>query len=171
VSKILKNQTLSAIFIADTGITVPASPATYTIPAEDWLIWAASSDIITEVGAGNIVVSDSLNDLNISDGIDLLKFINTELLYDDPPTLEEVSLPTANTEVSHALPAGTKRFVIQNRDDGMLKLAYVATESGTKYMTIPPGGVYERDRLKGGTITVYLQSPKAAQTVVIESET
>jgi len=73
MAKILKNQTGSAIDIDDTGVSVPASPATYTIPEQDYLLWAASSDIITEVGAGNIVVNDGSQDLSISDGTSLLK--------------------------------------------------------------------------------------------------
>ena len=76
MSKILKNQTAAPIAIGDVGnVIVPVLPATYVIPPQDWLLWAGSSDICTEVGAGNIVVSDSLNDLSISDGIDLIKFI------------------------------------------------------------------------------------------------
>lgn len=73
MAKILKNQTGSAIEIDDTGVSVPASPATYTIPEQDYLLWASSSDIITEVGTGNIVVNDGSQDLSISDGTSLLK--------------------------------------------------------------------------------------------------
>lgn len=71
--KILKNQTAGAILIADTGISIPASPALYNIPAQDYPLWAASSDIITQVGNGNIVVSDGSFDLSKADGIALLQ--------------------------------------------------------------------------------------------------
>lgn len=71
--KILKNQTLSPIVISDVGISVPASPATYTIPEQDYLLWAASSNIVTQIGNGNIVVSDGSFDLSISEGTDLIK--------------------------------------------------------------------------------------------------
>jgi hypothetical protein len=72
MAKILKNQTVGGISIIDTGVTVPGS-GQYTIPAQDYLLWAASSNIVTQVGAGNIVVNDGSTDLSISDGIDLIK--------------------------------------------------------------------------------------------------
>lgn len=75
MSKILKNTTASPINIADTGITLAASPATYTIPPQDYLIWAASSDIVGPVGGSTVVVNDGSTDLSISDGMDLIKGI------------------------------------------------------------------------------------------------
>ena len=42
MAKILKNQTGSPIALSDVGITVPASPSTYTIPAQDYLLWAGN---------------------------------------------------------------------------------------------------------------------------------
>lgn len=75
MSKILKNTTGSAIAISDTGVTIGASPATYTIPPTDYLLWAASDNIVTEIGSGNIVVNDGSVDLGISDGTDLIKGI------------------------------------------------------------------------------------------------
>lgn len=74
MSKILKNQTASPIFVTDTGITVD-NVVDYTIPPQDYLIWAASSDIITEIGAGNIVVNDGSTDLSINDGAKLIQGI------------------------------------------------------------------------------------------------
>ena len=56
MSKILKNTTGVPLFIADTGTLLPILPATFTIPPQDYWIWAASSDIA-------------------SDGMDLLKGI------------------------------------------------------------------------------------------------
>lgn len=74
MAKILKNQTVSDISIGDTGVTITAS-GEYTIPATDYPLWAASDNIVTEVGAGNIVVNDGSVDLGISDGTDLIKGI------------------------------------------------------------------------------------------------
>jgi len=74
MAKILKNQTGSAVSISDTGITVPAS-GNYTIPPQDYNLWAASSDVITEIGDGTLVVNDGSEDLSISDGVDLIKGI------------------------------------------------------------------------------------------------
>ena len=73
MAKILKNTTASPVAIADTGITIPASPGTYTIPAQDYLLWAASSNVITYIGSGALVVNDGSTDLSISDGTDHTK--------------------------------------------------------------------------------------------------
>ena len=54
---------------------MPASPAEVTIPPTDYLLWAASSDIIGPIGVGDVIVNDGSSDLTISDGIDLIKGI------------------------------------------------------------------------------------------------
>lgn len=73
MAKILKNMTAGTITIADTGISISASPATYTIPQQDYPLWAGSSNVVARVGSGNIVVNDGSFDLNPSDGMDLIK--------------------------------------------------------------------------------------------------
>lgn len=75
MSKILKVVGGSPIFIADTGVTLPASPATFTIDPMDYWLWAASSNIVTQVGSGAVIVNDGSFDLSISNGIDLIKGI------------------------------------------------------------------------------------------------
>lgn len=97
MSKILKNVTENNIFIQDTGATINAN-SSFTIDPTQYLYWAASNQIITEVGNGNVVVNDGSNDLSISEGIDLLKglfpskvsiipslvsYISPKLRYDD----------------------------------------------------------------------------------------
>jgi len=78
MSKVLRNDTLSDIIIDDTGITIGVgAPNQYTIPPQDYLLWAASSDITTEVTAGNIVVKDSVGDLNATDGNNYLEYTDT----------------------------------------------------------------------------------------------
>jgi len=71
--KILKNTTGSPISISDTGATLPASPATYTIPETDYLLWAASTDITSPVTVGDVNVNDGTSDLSVANGLDLLK--------------------------------------------------------------------------------------------------
>lgn len=75
MSKLLKNTTGNIVSITDTGISIPASPGSYLIPPQDYLLWAASSNIVTKVGDGSIIVNDGSSDLSISDGIDLIKGI------------------------------------------------------------------------------------------------
>lgn len=84
MSKLLKNQTGSPILISDTGISVPASPAVYTIAAQDFPLWSASSDIITYVGNGDIIVNDGSFDLSKADAIALIQgnFKQTDFIPD-----------------------------------------------------------------------------------------
>lgn len=72
MSKILKNNSGSNVTVSDTGVTINNGNQ-YVIPPQDYLLWAASDDVVTEVGAGNLVVNDGSVDLGISDGIDLIK--------------------------------------------------------------------------------------------------
>ena len=55
------------------------------------------------------------------------------------PYIYNVAIPLADTEVEQALNGGVKQLVIRVRGMADLKLAFVSTESGTKYITIPSG--------------------------------
>jgi len=81
-------------------------------------------------------------------------------------TIYNKSIPTANTEVSQALATGTKRFTIKLRGIAKLQLAFVSTESGTKYITIHPGAVYSENDLNFGG-TLYFQASRDSQTAEI----
>lgn len=72
MSKIVRNTSGSDILVTDTGITVAAS-SSYTIPPQDYPLWAASSNAITYVGAGTLVVNDGTSDLSIANGTALLQ--------------------------------------------------------------------------------------------------
>jgi hypothetical protein len=72
--KNLINTLGSDVFISDTGINILAS-STYLIPPQDYLRWAASSDVIVKVGDGTLVVNDGTSNLSISDGVALIKGI------------------------------------------------------------------------------------------------
>lgn len=72
MSKILINTTPGTVFINDTGVSIPTA-SSYSIPPQDYLLWAASSDVITKIGDEDLQVNDGTFDLSISDGIDLIK--------------------------------------------------------------------------------------------------
>lgn len=97
--KLLKNTTVSSIAISDTGITISASPGTYTIPAQDYLLWNASSDIIVHIGNGAIVVNDGSFDLSPSDGMDLIKGIfKRSIIHDVAGNEAQVGTLSNNTK-------------------------------------------------------------------------
>lgn len=58
-------------------------------------------------------------------------------------TIYNVSVTSVNTEITHALPANCRGFILRGRSGMTIKLTYTAGESGTKYLTINPGCVYE----------------------------
>jgi hypothetical protein len=92
-----------------------------------------------------------------------------QLKASSTPTIYNKSVPTANTEVSQALSANTKQFIIRVRGHGStLKLAYVATESGTNYITIPKGCSMEVRNVDLTSTTLYFQCDVASQTVEIQ---
>lgn len=64
MSKILKNTTGSTVAVSDTGVILPAGPTTYTIPPQDYPLWASSSAITTLINNGTVIVNDGYGDLS-----------------------------------------------------------------------------------------------------------
>lgn len=84
------------------------------------------------------------------------------------PTIEHFELPVQNTEYSFTLPTGTKRFIIKNIENGLIKLAVVSGQSNTLYWPIEPGTTYNEAEL--GTVPVFfVQSPSNNQKIAIFS--
>jgi len=85
------------------------------------------------------------------------------------PEIFNLSAPTANTEVSQALPTGTKQLLIRVRARARAQFSFVSGESSTKYITIRPGTVYKAEGLKLTGQTLYIQTDAASQTIEIET--
>lgn len=81
--------------------------------------------------------------------------------------ITNLSMPTANTEYSHALTTNLKQIIIRARGIAELKLAFTATESGTKYLTIEKRASLSLSDLDLSSTTVYLQSSVANTTAEI----
>jgi len=74
------------------------------------------------------------------------------------PTVSNLSLPVANTEVSFTFPANTKKIYIQERSGlGNVKFSYAVGQSGTTYVTLPKGCDYEDGIFEQASLTIYLQ--------------
>jgi hypothetical protein len=95
------------------------------------------------------------------------KDINVSIEGSTSTKITNLSVPTANTEVGHALNAGLKQILIRSRTLADLKMAFTVAESGTKYVTIKAGNVFFLDDISFTGKTVYLQSPTAGLTVEI----
>lgn len=85
------------------------------------------------------------------------------------PLAANVAMAVADTEYSYSLPSGTTKFQVQNREIGLVKLAFTASQSGVTYWTIFPGCQYWEEGVSAGSVTLYFQSPTAAQTLEIIS--
>jgi hypothetical protein len=78
-----------------------------------------------------------------------------------------VTIALANTEQSLLLSSGTiVGYLIRSRDADELKLSHVATESGTKYVTIPKRATFTDDHTYTN-LTLYFQSPVAGGVVEV----
>jgi len=106
MTKIVRNTTASPLPVTDTGVTIAAS-SSYTIPAQDYWLWAASGDAVTVIGSGAAVINDGSADLSISDGTDLIKGIyqkNRIIGNTDGTLIGNISdrLKTQNVPAQHA---------------------------------------------------------------------
>lgn len=86
------------------------------------------------------------------------------------PSLSNLNMPTAGTEYSFSLTAGTKQFEIRSRASGKLQLAFASGESGTTFVTIWPGNAYkEIGLLLSDVLAVYVQSSRSNDVLEILS--
>lgn len=84
------------------------------------------------------------------------------------PTIYNVTMTSANTEYSQALPTNTRKADIKLRaTNALLKLCFTESASGTTYVTVPYGSSYHLENVDLTSITVYVQSPTASQTLEV----
>ena len=86
----------------------------------------------------------------------------------ESPLITNLSLPTINTEVSHALQSGLSEVIIRNRSSDVLKMSFVSTQSGTIYLTIEAHCVLVLEGLKFTGKTIYIQSPAISTVEILE---
>lgn len=85
------------------------------------------------------------------------------------PDIQNVVLTLADTEIDHTLPDHTKCFIVQNRNNGLIKLSYIDGNSGSIRVTLFPGTFYREADVGEKTLTIHMQSPTAAQTIEVVS--
>lgn len=86
------------------------------------------------------------------------------------PTVSNVAVPLANTEVSFTFPTGTKRFDLKTRNTATLKISYSAGQSGTTYLTLHAGSMYSETGINPAvSLSIYFQSATAGSLVEIVS--
>lgn len=84
------------------------------------------------------------------------------------PDIQNVSLAVAGTEYSITIPTASVSYAIRTRNCSKLQLAFTATESSTKYITIWPGETYGEEGLTStASITLYVQSSTAGEVLEV----
>lgn len=79
-----------------------------------------------------------------------------------------ISMAIAGSEYSYGIVSGTKKITIKSREKGALQLARNAGQSGTNYISIPPGNSYTIDGIDSSVgVVLYFQSTKPADTLEI----
>jgi hypothetical protein len=82
------------------------------------------------------------------------------------PTIYNISITLANTEVSQVLTTNTKNFTVKVRGNSKLQIAFVSGESSTNFITVPPGAVFTSEGLNFSG-TLYFQTTQPSQVVEI----
>ena len=83
--------------------------------------------------------------------------------------ITNLSLPLADTEASHVLQNGLRGVIIKSRVSNVQKkLAFTATESGTKYVTIKKNNTFALDLLEWQSKTLYIQAESATTVEILE---
>ncbi len=164
MSKILKNTTVSDIFVADVGINLIAA-SSYTVPAQDYMLWAASSNVIVYIGNGSVVVNDGTYDLSPAQGVGYIQgsFIQRDFI----PSLKN----NDRLKVEVISTGGAPNVQVSSNDQtsGYLEEKIVAVSGETTVTTLNDGG--DEDLQVGlanaGTPGTY---GSAAQTLVLTTD-
>lgn len=83
------------------------------------------------------------------------------------PQIYNLSMPLANTEYQQAITNGAVKITLRTRLGAALKISFTATESGVKYITVPPGATYEINTIRTNNLTLYVQSTVANNVLEI----
>ena len=91
-------------------------------------------------------------------------------LFPSLPTIQNVSVITANTEVSCTLPIDSKRFIVRVREgDTKVRLAFISGGTSTNYFTINPGIVFSEMDVNASSVTLYFNTNQAPRTIEVLS--
>ena len=92
------------------------------------------------------------------------------MLIAQTPYTYNVTLTLANTEYSQALPRGTKRFTISERDGNEFRLAFatgLVAAPTEPYETVLASETYWEQNLYLTGVTIYLAAPVVGRVIEI----
>ncbi|MBA7683796.1 hypothetical protein ES703_92181 [subsurface metagenome] len=88
----------------------------------------------------------------------------------DTPAIYNVTMPSADTEYTQALPSNCLKFLIHTRDGTAIRLAFVTGKVATPtapYFTVPTNESYFEDHIKPSSLTLYFACASAGKVVEI----
>lgn len=85
--------------------------------------------------------------------------------------IDNIPIVNANVEQSFSIPDGTRRLRLSLRGNGKLQIAYTSGETGTNFITVPPGNVYEEKDISMISKILYFRSSKPNEVLEILSWT
>lgn len=140
------------------------------------LFWRKTRDIAPENSLPVAVTEDTplpVRPIQDEDD-DALRVDVDGLAPNRPSAIYNVTLTSADTEYSRALPSNCKRFGFQCRTSFDVRYAFESSRVATPtapYSTLKSTGYYDSDLITsdGGPITVYFASATAGVVVEIES--
>jgi hypothetical protein len=149
-------------------------------------------DAVATVATGiiEVVITDTTDSIKIGDGSGTYLDINADgsintkpvgttaisgTVSTSPslkitPTIANLSVPTSGVEQSYALPASTREFMLKARGFSTVQFAYTSGDSGTDYISLPPGCIFT-DKDLPTSVTIYYQTSKSGETVEVLSWT
>lgn len=87
-------------------------------------------------------------------------------MYPNTPQIFNISVPLAGTEVSQALPLGTRKFLLRSRNEAArIQLGFGVGDSSTNYIQINRGSNYSSPQIEGDAVTLYFQTSQPSTTV------
>lgn len=93
--------------------------------------------------------------------------VNVQLSAAQNIKITNLPLTLANTEYSIVLTDALKQLIIKCRSLARLQIAFISTESGTKFLTIPGGVSLSLQDLNLSSTTLYIQADAPASIVEI----
>lgn len=168
---------LSAYLVADSAFISAEEQPRPNIPPDD--VWRAVYEEEPTVAIRSHLVDEYGDPYTTDNPLAVDAVLNLDSI-DFPtaatPTIQNITVPTADTEQSVAIPAGSKGFRAKlrsqnNNPPGRLQIAFQAGQSNIAYLTVSPGAWYippaELDTNAG--LTMYFRSSKDQQVLEIES--
>jgi hypothetical protein len=90
----------------------------------------------------------------------------------DTPVTYNVTLTSADTEYSQALPTGCRAVAFRCRSNAVVRFAWETAKVATPtapYQTLRAGGDYWKENINAASLTLYLASATAGAIVEIEA--